>query len=145
MTPIPCNEDHLVEQPLALLAELGWQSASGLEETFAEAGGSLERLNPDQPAESIAAAIEELIRNRSSMALVSVNRELYRLLKDGVLVSMADPERGGQRKERLRGIDWHHPANNDFLAVTQFTRVGHRKTAAIAESRLSHRALDLMA
>ena len=30
MTPNPHNEDHLVEQPaLALLAELGWQTACG--------------------------------------------------------------------------------------------------------------------
>jgi len=44
MTPNPYNEDHLVEQPgLALLAELGWQIACGLEETFSPEGGSLGR------------------------------------------------------------------------------------------------------
>jgi len=44
MTPNPYSEDHLVEQPaLALLAELGWQTACGLEETFAPEGGSLGR------------------------------------------------------------------------------------------------------
>jgi hypothetical protein len=31
MTPNPYSENHLVEQPaLALLAELGWQTACGL-------------------------------------------------------------------------------------------------------------------
>lgn len=41
MTPNPYNEDHLVEQPaLALLTELGWSTACGLEETFAPEGGA---------------------------------------------------------------------------------------------------------
>jgi type I restriction enzyme R subunit len=138
MTPNPYSEDHLVEQPaLALLAELGWQIDCGLEETFAPEGGSLgrrdrrevvllprlraalERLNPGQPSEAISAAIEELSRNRSAMGLVAANREVYRLLKDGVLVSVPDLERGGLSKVRLRVIDWDRPAENDWLAVNQ--------------------------
>jgi type I restriction enzyme R subunit len=143
MTPNPYNEDHLVEQPaLVLLAELGWQTACGLEETFAPEGGSLgrrdrrevvlvprlraalERLNPGQPAEAISAAIEELSRNRSAMGLVAANREVYRLLKDGVLVSVPDLERGGQSKVRLRVVDWDRPAENDLLAVNQLSIQG---------------------
>lgn len=138
MTPNPYSEDHLVEQPaLALLAELGWQTACGLEETFAPDGGSLgrrdrrevvlqprlraalERLNPGQPPEAISAAIEELSRNRSAMGLVAANREVYRLLKDGVLVSVPDTKRGGLNKVRLRVIDWDRPSENDWLAVNQ--------------------------
>jgi type I restriction enzyme R subunit len=137
------NEDHLVEQPaLALLAELGWQTTCGLEETFAPEGGSLgrrdrrevvlvprlraalERLNPGQPSEAINAAIEELSRNRSAMGLVAANREVYRLLKDGVLVSVPDFVRGGQSKVRLRVVDWDRPAENDWLAVNQLSIQG---------------------
>ena len=143
MTHNPYNEDHLVEQPaLALLAELGWQTTCGLEETFAPEGGSLgrrdrrevvlvprlraalERLNPGQPSEAINAAIEELSRNRSAMGLVAANREVYRLLKDGVLVSVPDLERGGQSKVRLRVVDWDRPAENDWLAVNQLSIQG---------------------
>lgn len=41
MTPYPYSEDHLVEQPaLALLEELEWNIACGLEETFAPEGRS---------------------------------------------------------------------------------------------------------
>ena len=139
MTPNPYNEDRLVEQPaLALLAELGWQIACGLDETFAPEGGSLgrrdrsevvllprlraalQRLNPDQPPEAIGAAIEELCRNRSAMGPVAANWEVYRLLKDGVLVSVPDRERGGQSKVRLRVVDWDQPKENDWLALTQF-------------------------
>lgn len=143
MTPNPYSEDHLVEQPaLVLLAELGWQTACGLEETLAPEGGSLgrrdrrevvlvprlraalERLNPGQPAEAISAAIEELSRNRSAMGLMAANREVYRLLKDGVLVSVPDLERGGQSKVRLRVVDWDRPAENDWLAVNQLSIQG---------------------
>ena len=143
MTPNPYNEDHLVEQPaLALLSELGWSTACGLEETFAQEGGSLgrrdrrevvllprlraalERLNPGQPPEAISAAIEDLSRNRSAMGLVAANREVYRLLKDGVLVSVPDLERGGQSKMRLRVVDWDRSAENDWLAVNQFNVKG---------------------
>jgi type I restriction enzyme R subunit len=138
MTPNPYSEDLLVEQPaLALLAELGWQTACGLEETFAPEGGSLgrryrrevvlqprlraalQRLNPGQPPEAISAAIEELSRNRSAMGLVAANREVYQLLKDGVLVSVPDTKRGGLSKVRLRVIDWDRPSENDWLAVNQ--------------------------
>ena len=31
---------------------------------------------------------------------------------------------GGQKTERLRVIDWEHPANNDFLRVSQFSVTG---------------------
>lgn len=109
----------MFEQPaLALLAELGWQIACGLDETFAHGGGSLgrrdrsevvllprlraalQRLNLDQPPDEIGAAIKEISRNRSAMGPVAANREVYRLLKDGVLVSVPDRERGGQSKVR---------------------------------------------
>lgn len=140
MTPNPYSEELLVEQPaIELLAELGWATASGLEETFAEGGGSLgrrnrsevvllprlrsalERLNPGQPPEAISCAIDELIRSRAAMGLVAANREIYRLLKDGIVVSVADRQRGGQSKVRLRVVDWDNSAANDFLVVSQLS------------------------
>ncbi len=53
---------------------------------------ALERLNPALPPEAITAAIDELTRDRSAMGLPAANREVYRLLKDGIAVSVADPE-----------------------------------------------------
>ena len=58
------------------------------------------------------------------MSLEAANREVYRLLKDGIPVSVPDREHGGQKTERLRVIDWEHPANNDFLLVSQFSVTG---------------------
>ena len=136
------TEDQLVEQPaIGLFAALGWQTVSALEETFG-AGGTLgretrgevvlvERLraalckfNPALPPEAIGNAVDELTRDRSAMSLEAGNREVYRLLKEGITVSVPDRERGGQKTERLRVVDWEQPEHNDFLLVSQFSVVG---------------------
>ena len=58
------------------------------------------------------------------MSLEAANREVYRLLKEGITVSVPDQEHGGQKTERLRVVDWEHPENNDFLLVSQFSVTG---------------------
>jgi type I restriction enzyme R subunit len=149
MSPHPYTEDQLVEQPaIGLLAELGWTTVNafdevlGLEGTFgretrsdvvlgAQLRAALTRLNPDVPPEGITAAIDLLIADRSAMSLVSANREVYLLLKEGVPVSLPDPERGGQRTLRVRIIDWQNVANNDFLCVSQFTITGSLYTCRL--------------
>src|ERR1035437_6679378 len=105
---------------------------------------ALERLNPALPPEAITAAMDELTRDRSAMNLEAANREVYLLLKEGIKVSVPDtgdstphpgslPGRGGegvrskgggQKTERVRGGDWEHPANNDFLLASQFSVTG---------------------
>ncbi len=136
------SEDQLVEQPaIGLFASLGWQTVSAMEETFG-AGGTpgretkgevvlVERLkvalgkfNYNLPPEAIQTAVDELTRDRSTMSLEAANREVYRLLKDGITVSVPDREHGGQKTERLRVVDWEHPENNDFLLVSQFSVTG---------------------
>jgi type I restriction enzyme R subunit len=142
MTAHAYSEDLLVEQPaIGLFSALGWQTMSALEETFG-AGGTLgretkgevvllERLrvalfkfNPAMPPEAIQTAIDELTRNRSAMSLEAANREVYRLFKDGITVSIPDCKHGGQKTERLRVVDWEHPDSNDFLLVSQFSVTG---------------------
>jgi type I restriction enzyme R subunit len=153
MTPHPYTEDQLVEQPaIGLFAALGWQRVCALEESFGpspptplpkgegsvslgrETKGevvlverlraALVKLNPTLPAEAVNTAIDELVRDRSAMSLEAANREVYRLLKEGIAVSVPDREHGGQKTERLRVIDWQHPENNDFLLVSQFSVAG---------------------
>ena len=115
---------------------------------------ALEKLNPTLPPEAITAAIDELTRDRSAMGLPAANREIYRLLKDGIAVSVADtggsdaegrarhsvravpgssqsgalgtarPTSGGQTTVRVRVIDSEQPANNDFLLVSHFSVTG---------------------
>jgi type I restriction enzyme R subunit len=120
MPPHPYTEDQLVEQPaIGLFADLGWQTICALEETFGE-GDTLGRETKGEVVlvESLEAA----------------NREVYKLLKEGIAVSVPDREpltpgpsprgRGGQTTERLRVIDWQHPENNNFLLVSQFSVTG---------------------
>lgn len=136
------SEDQLVEKPaIGLFATLGWQTVSALEETFGVGGtlgretkseavlierlkAALSEFNRKLPPEAIQTAIDELTRDRSAMSLEAANREVYRLLKEGITVPVPDREHGGQKAERLRIVDWEHPENNDFLLVSQFSVTG---------------------
>src|SRR6266571_1250355 len=136
------SEDQLVERPAVdLFGTLGWETASAFDELFGPDGTleretsgevvllsrlrvALERLNPTAPAEAISAAVNQLTRDRSAMSLAAANRHVYELLKQGVRVSVPDPDRGGQKTERVRIIDWKNPAANDFLLVSQLTITG---------------------
>jgi type I restriction enzyme R subunit len=140
--PHAYTEEQLVEQPaIGLLAELGWETVSAMEEVFGPNGtlgremsgevvllarlrSSLEKLNPELPPEAIASAVGEITKDRSAMEPAAANREVYALLKDGASVSVADREHGGQKSERVRIIDWENAANNDFLAVRQISFTG---------------------
>jgi type I restriction enzyme R subunit len=142
MSPHAYTEDQLVEQPaIGLFATLGWHTVSAMEETFGP-GGTLGRetkgevvlvdrlraalvaLNTGLPPDAIQTAIDELARDRSAMSLEAANREVYRLLKDGIPVSIPDRDHGGQKTERLRVVDWAQPERNDFLLVSQLSVVG---------------------
>ena len=136
------TENHLVEQPaIGLFSALGWHTVSALEETFGASGtlgretrgevvlmtqlrSALTRLNAGIPAEAIQGAMDELARDRSAMSLAAANREVYALLKDGIAVSVPDPENGGQKTQRVRVVDWTNPAGNEFLLVSQFSVTG---------------------
>ena len=89
---------------------------------------ALTKLNPTLPAEAIDSAVVALTRDRSAMSLEAANQELYELLKEGITVSVPDRERGGQKTERLRVIDWEHPEKNDFLLVSQLSITGQLYT-----------------
>lgn len=133
------TEDHLIEQPAIQLMEheLGWDSVNAYDE-WATGVSSLGReakrevvltrrlksalllLNPWISSESLDAAVEELVRDRSALSLVEGNREIDKLLRGGVKVTIPDRERGGQKTEVVRVIDWDDAAANDFLLVSQF-------------------------
>lgn len=133
------SEDTLIEQPaIALFDEnLKWQTANCFEEIFQAGGGSLGRetsaevvlikrlrpalrkLNLDLPEEAIGEAVNELIRDRSTMSPVNANREIYQYLKEGVKVTYKNTE-GATVTETVRVIDWNTPANNDFFLASQF-------------------------
>lgn len=132
------SEDALVEQPtIALFAELGYETANCFYEKVGASDSALGRetteevvlvpklrcalgkLNPDLDREAINLAIEELTRDRGAMSLVQANREVYKLLKDGVKVAFENDE-GEETDETVRIIDWNNPGNNDFFLASQF-------------------------
>jgi type I restriction enzyme R subunit len=100
------------------------------------------------PPKAISAAVDELTRDRSAMSLEAADREVYRLLKEGIPDSVMERDstsgraelplrpntqggaakppyqKGGQTTVRVRVIDWEQPANNDFLLVSQFSVTG---------------------
>jgi len=135
------SEDLLIERPtMALFAELGWQTTNCYHETFGNRATlgretaadvvlvkrlrpALEKLNEGLPAEAINLAIEELVRDRSKMSLAAANREITRLMKDGVKVTFKAAD-GEEVTETVRVIDWNNPANNDFFLATQFWVTG---------------------
>jgi len=137
------TEDHLIEQPaIALLRDtLGWsylncydEWASGKSTLGREAKRdvvlvdrlrpALERLNPTLAPDAILGAIDELTRDRSALSPVEANREIDRHLRGGVKVKTPDRERGGQRTDVVRVIDWLDPANNDYFLASQFWVAG---------------------
>jgi type I restriction enzyme R subunit len=131
------SEDSLVEQPaIELFSELGWEAANCFYEKFGEKSTlgremtgevilvprlreALKRLNPDLSSEAIELAIEELTRDRSIMSPANANRDVYRLLKNGVKVSFRGKE-NEEAVEKVRVIDWNEPSNNDFFLASQF-------------------------
>ena len=135
------SEYALVEQPaIALFAELDWQTVNCFHEKFGENGtlgretpsdvvlvprlkSALFRLNPDLSEEAIDLAIEELCRDRSSLNPVVANREIYRMLKDGVKVSIR-MENGSEEIETVKVIDFDNPETNDFFLASQFWVTG---------------------
>ena len=141
--PPSYTEDHLIEQPAIELMqyELGWDVVNCYDEW---SGGvskqgrdgkrevvlvsrllpALRRLNPDLPGTAVEEAVEELMRDRTALSLAEANREIDKLLKQGVKVSFPDPEHGGQRVEVVQVIDWEVPENNDFLLASQLWVAG---------------------
>lgn len=135
------GEDALIEQPaIALFKQLGWETVNCFHETLGTSGtlgrettsevvltrylrNALETLNPDAGSEAINLAIEEIVRDRSSLSPVQANREVYRLLKDGVKVAYknADDE---ETDDVVRIIDWNDPGNNHFLLASQLWVTG---------------------
>ncbi|WP_121349549.1 type I restriction endonuclease subunit R [Pseudomonas aeruginosa] len=131
------SEDTLVEQPaIALFESLGWETGN----LYAEWTGSsssegrqtqqdvvlegrlraaLSKLNPDLPNEAINLVVEELARDRSKLLPVNANQEVYRLLKDGVPVSVTD-EHGHNTLKVAKVIDWGNVEENDFFLASQF-------------------------
>ncbi|HLI50969.1 MAG TPA: type I restriction endonuclease subunit R, partial [Thermomicrobiaceae bacterium] len=81
-------------------------------------------LNPSLAGELVDEAIKRLERAESQNP-VAENLRVWKLLVDGVPVEHRGDD-GNPRTVSVRLIDFENPANNDFLAVNQFTIVEHK-------------------
>jgi len=133
------TEDQLVEQPAIHLIrdELNWHYSNCYDEWISGTSRlgreakrdvvlvdrlrpALEALNPKLPTRAIDGAVEELARERSALSLVEANREIYRLIRNGVKVQVENRRNGGQETKIVRVIDWDTPEANDFFLTSQF-------------------------
>ena len=134
------TESVVEEAALAWLKGAGWQVRHGAEiapgEPAAERDDygqvvlaqrlrdALARLNPALPAEALEDVFRKLTRPEGA-ELIQRNRALHRLLVDGVTVEYRDAD-GSIRGAQARVIDFDDPANNDWLAVNQFSVVENK-------------------
>jgi type I restriction enzyme R subunit len=130
------SEKSVVEVPaIELLQSLGWQHGDLMRE---EPGSNnltgrlslrevilptrlraaLRRLNPSLPEEALQQAEGKLTEDRSAMLPVPANREVYRLLRDGVGVELRQID-GSLKASRVQLVCWTNPAANDFFLASQ--------------------------
>jgi len=131
------TESEVEAAALEWLEGLGWKVAHGpdiaphrehaLRADYTEAAlehglrDALGRLNPDLPAEALDDAFRKIMRPEGS-TLEARNRAFHRLLVEGVAVEYRTPG-GAMRGAQVYVLDYGNPANNDWLAVNQFTVV----------------------
>ncbi len=135
MKPTRITESVIEEAALNWLEELGYQIASGPNiapgELFAERSSydevilgkrlreAISRLNPLLPQEAQEDAFRKVTLVGES-SLVRTNRAFHKLLTDGVDIEYQGEE-GRTIHDTARLFDLQELANNDWLAVNQFT------------------------
>ena len=136
MSDASLSESTVETAALAWLESCGWAVANGpdiapdtanaqradygevvLSERLRSA---LARLNPNLPAD----ALRRLTRPAGG-TLEARNRAFHRVVVDGVTVEYRD-DNGAVHGAQARVIDFDDPANNDWLAVNQFTVVENK-------------------
>ena len=140
MSDIGVTESVIEQAALAWLESLGWRIVHGPEiapdTTGAERADygqvvleqrlldSLARLNPNLSGGSLNDTFRKLNRPEGP-TLEARNRSFHRMVVDGVTVEYRTDE-GAVRGAQARVIDFDDPANNDWLAVNQFTVVENK-------------------
>jgi type I restriction enzyme R subunit len=83
------------------------------------------RVNPELPPEAVQLVIDRALTS-SSPVLIEDHRGFHELLLSGVPVSYIDKE-GMEHHERAWLVDFENIANNEFLAINQFTIIDGAK------------------
>lgn len=77
------------------------------------------RLNPELPADAVRRVVE-LVATTTSPNVIDDHFDFHQLLTEGVPVTFQGRD-GVERTIRAKLVDFANPANNNFLAVNQFT------------------------
>ena len=86
----------------------------------------LGQLNPGIPHDGLRDAFRKLTLPQGS-TVHARNRAFHRMLVNGVDIEYRDAE-GRVRGDQVRVLDFEVPANNDWLAVNQFSVTENRNT-----------------
>ncbi|MBN1629709.1 MAG: type I restriction endonuclease subunit R [Thermoleophilia bacterium] len=139
------NTDATQQSAVALLGELGWKVTDCQSEVFGPGGTLgretkgdvvlvdrllpvLRRLNPTATEGALSLAVDELVRDRSSVDLVAANRAIHVLLRDGYRAAGSGEVGADSPEETVRYVDWDHPEVNEFLAAHGFGVTGESFT-----------------
>ena len=79
---------------------------------------ALKKLNPWISDEQILEAQGVLERRLSTSSPIQINEEKYFLIRDGIPVTVKQPD-GKTETKRATVIDFQHPENNYFLAIKE--------------------------
>ncbi|GBD87045.1 type-1 restriction enzyme R protein [bacterium BMS3Abin03] len=135
------SEDLLIEKPtIKIFKSLGYSHLNCFNETFGENSTlgretssevvlvskltpALIKLNPKLPAEAIEKAVDILTADRSILNPAFANKEVYKLIKDGVKVSYKN-KKDEEVEEIVKVIDFENPDENEFFLASQFWVTG---------------------
>ena len=167
----PDSEGTLEGNAIDLFRGLGWEAADCYHETYGPNSllgretteevvlerrlcAALLKLNSGITPVAIDMAVQELTKDRSVLSPVRANQEIYKLLRDGVKVSIRRDD-DQESIEIVRVVDWDKPENNDFFLASQFWVSGDygRKRADLVgfvnglpllfvELKASHKSLE---
>jgi type I restriction enzyme R subunit len=130
------SEEYSIEKPAAkILRDLGYESINLFSETFGSENilgretssdvilkkilrPKLVELNPTLNNKVVDAAINEIIKDRSSLSLTRANQEVYESLRNGIKIQTVNEKREDVT-EVVKVIDWNIPENNHFLLASQ--------------------------
>ena len=129
------SEADVESTALSWLSNLGWQTEHGRDIAPDTPGterndftqvvlgerlrSALLNLNPDLPPSALETGLRNLI-NPEGPTLEARNRAFHQALTRGVTVPVRRPD-GTTSGEPANFVDFENPANNDWLAVNQFT------------------------
>jgi type I restriction enzyme R subunit len=135
------TEDQLEQEALGWLSDVGYTLLSGYDISIDGATPeradykntllpfrlreAINRLNPSIPANALEDALRQ-VQDLGIPSLLSANRHFHKLLVNGVPVQYQKD--GETRGDFVRLVDWETPAQNDWVAVNQFTIKGARHT-----------------